>query len=185
MSNFTLFTGSMYSGKSTSLINVIENYDRAKKNILLLSHKIDKRYDESSISTHNKKLIKCNLISTLDDAVMLDLDRDAIFIDEIQFFKKEVIEFIINHKGLNTKLYMSGLDLNWKGEPFETTQFVMSYSDKIFKLKTICDTCKKYAHCISHKIDNTNNNIIDVGGKNKYIPICQQCFKLLKEHGNG
>ena len=185
MSNFTVFTGSMFSGKTTALINVIENYCRAKKKILVLNHSFDNRYVdnmEHDIVTHKRYKIECKMINSVEDIEALDFkDLDAIFIDEVQFFNVDVLKKILNAKNINTKIYASGLDLSWQCQPFAPTQYMMSLADKVVKMKAVCSRCNDYAHCISFKKnDDGNASNIQVGSDDIYEPVCMTCFNKLR-----
>ena len=182
MNNFTVFTGSMFSGKSTILLNTIENFLRAKKIILVLNHKLDDdRYNKSSITTHTGMTTDAYSIDNVDALKEFDLKKyDAIFIDELQFFNVEVLKEILNGKRPKCKLFCSGLDLTWQNEPFDTTMYAMAKADKVTKLKAICDHCKEYKHCISFNTSTSKFDVIDVGGNDKYKPICSECYEVIK-----
>ena len=181
MNNFTVFTGSMFSGKSTILLNTIENFLRAKKIILVLNHKLDDtRYNKSSITTHSGMRTDAYSINSVNDLDNFDLKKyDAIFVDELQFFKIDMLKKILNGKRSKCKLFCSGLDLTWQNEPFETTMYAMAKADKVTKLKAICERCKEYKHCISYNIAEDRSEIIDVGGSDRYQPICSDCYSKM------
>ncbi|MEM3407967.1 MAG: hypothetical protein QXW80_00875 [Candidatus Micrarchaeia archaeon] len=59
-------------------------------------------------------------------------------IDEVQFFGNEIltaIKILING---GKEIFVSGLDLNWKGEPFGPMGGLMAMADEVIKSKAAC-----------------------------------------------
>ena len=54
-----IIMGSMFSGKSTEIIRIINRYRVLDKSILIINSAKDNRYGENSIITHNKQKKKC------------------------------------------------------------------------------------------------------------------------------
>ena len=63
-----MYVGPMFSGKSTKLIQQIERYKFAKKNIVCFKPAMDNRYTtEGFIVTRNKLHVPCFLVNNKDD----------------------------------------------------------------------------------------------------------------------
>lgn len=84
--------GPMFSGKSTELLRRLQRHSIAHKNVVLIKHKNDKRYDgsESCVVTHDQRKREARLIlAELDYSLFEEpvyREADVIGIDEAQFF---------------------------------------------------------------------------------------------------
>lgn len=191
MSFLTVNTGSMFSGKSTLLISQGEKHAKAGQRVIFIKPAIDNRYSETEVVTHGG--IKVPALS-LDVNVSLSKvinprEYDVVLIDEIQFFNKRICAGIwwLLSQGIN--VYVSGLDLNYLGDGFETMNEVMAMADKVNKLKGICSKCGSDSIITGKKSfiesEEDSGNIIDLGSEEKYIPLCRSCwFKFMASGGN-
>lgn len=60
-----MFVGPMFSGKSTKLLQQIDRYKLANKNIICFKPQMDTRYTKDGfIVTHNDIHAPCHLVST-------------------------------------------------------------------------------------------------------------------------
>lgn len=93
----TLITGPMFAGKTTYLIDSMEQY--ASKKRILVTHKTDIRYSKGDeLVNHNgKKIVHSVLrLETLDELPAIDKDTPTfIGIDEAQFFP-DIVSYIRN-----------------------------------------------------------------------------------------
>jgi len=175
----TVIVGPMYSGKTSELISYVEIYSLGKKKIKVFKPTLDERYDKTSIVSHtNAKVEAVAVKNPAEIGNFLDGDEKAVFIDEIQFFSSDLFGEILEltKKGIN--VYCSGLDLNYKNRPFETTMVIMAHADEVVKKKAVCHRCGEYAGTISHKTVQDDKEI-DIGGFEKYIATCRECYREL------
>ena len=170
-----VITGSMFAGKSTALINEFEKYKKLidDNNIIVVKPKIDTR-SKNELRTHDNLKIKAIEIQTKDELLSLK-EYKVIIIDEIQFISEELVDTIIELS--DEKIVIcAGLNMTFKREPFKTTANLMALADEIQILKGTCGECgTKSSTYISYKI-NPDNNVIDVGNEDKYIPLCKNCL---------
>ncbi len=177
----TVIVGPMYSGKTSELISFVEIYTLGKKKIRVFKPAVDDRYDKASIVSHTNAKVEAIAIKKPEDIEnLISNDERAVFIDEIQFLAPSLYNVILNltKKGIN--VYCSGLDLNFKNRPFETTMIIMAHADKVFKKKAVCHKCGEYEGTISHKTV-ADDREIDVGGFEKYIATCRACYRELNK----
>lgn len=189
MATLTVNTGSMFSGKSTLLISQGEKHVKAGQKVLYIKPSLDNRYSEDEIVTHDGLKVKALSIevnSRLTD-VINQREIDVVLIDEIQFFNKRIVNSIWWLLSEGKKVYASGLDLNYLGDGFETTNEVMAIADKVNKLKAVCESCGEDAVITGkrnfYETDGTSQ-IIELGAKETYIPFCRKCwFKFMTSGG--
>lgn len=169
-------TGSMFSGKSTELLRQGERHILSGKKVVYLKSAIDNRYQAGKINTHAGYSYEAIKVSVEESILMPEvLEAEVILIDEIQFFKDQVIEDIKALVGMNKFVYVSGLDMDAKGKPWQTTMYLMAIADDVQKFKAICVHCGADAYISAKKIDIDSETIIDVGSYDKYMPLCRDC----------
>src|SRR4051794_35708914 len=84
--------GSMFSGKSEELIRRIRRAQFAKQKIAVFKPKIDNRYSEQSVVSHNGSSIIAKPIShSMEILHHIEADTDLIAIDEVQFFDEGIV----------------------------------------------------------------------------------------------
>lgn len=181
MSILTVNTGSMFSGKSTLLISQGEKHVKAGQRVLFIKPSFDDRYAENEVVTHDG--IKVPAINVDAEKGLVDVinprEVDVVLIDEAQFFNKRLCNSIwwLLSKGI--RVYVSGLDLNYLGDGFETMNEIMAMADKVNKLKAVCETCGADA-VITGKRNFQGNfsdtSIVKLGAKETYMPLCRKCY---------
>ncbi|OAA31379.1 thymidine kinase [Kosmotoga arenicorallina S304] len=179
----TVIVGPMYSGKTTELLSLIEIYALGKKNYLVFKPSIDIRYSEEHIVSHTGLKAPAIKVTSSDELRKTFAEHagqlDAIFIDEIHFFDENIVQIIeeIIYSGVN--VFCVGLDMSYKHRPFKTTVQIMGIADEVIKKKAVCHICGEYKAVVSYrKVDDTESEI-DVGGMEKYIAVCRDCYNKL------
>jgi len=181
-----VIAGPMYSGKTTELLNYIDVYRRGDKNIIIFKPKIDNRYSVGQISSHTglkENAIEVDLYVSFYEQIK-DISLDAIFIDEFQFFKRDdlVEQFKKIMFELGVDVIVSGLNLNYRLEPFGYMPHVMALADDLIIKKAVCDITKEYNGVYTLKKDD-DGKIVDVGGNEKYIAVSKFAYAQLMKRG--
>lgn len=78
--------GSMFSGKTEELIRRLKRAEIAGQKIQIFKPKIDTRYDENNVVSHNKNTISSIAVENSEKILELGKNFDVIGIDEAQFF---------------------------------------------------------------------------------------------------
>jgi len=179
--NFVLYTGPMFSSKTTKLLERIDRSKYQKKKAASFKPQIDDRYSVSNqIVTHNDDHIQsCSVNSGqhILEIVAGNQPVDIIAIDELFMIPgggKACIELF--KKGYD--VYVSSIELNFLGEPFNEVSEIMPYCTQIIKCKAVCSICQEDARYTARKIQNSLSNTSDdsqiqVGGSELYEPRCQ------------
>ena len=99
----------------------------------------------------------------------------VIIINEGQFFGdlQENVKKMLND---NKKVYIAGLDSDFKREKFGYMLDLIPICDNIVKLTSLCSICRNGTKAIfSMRItDETTQTLI---GNSNYIPVCRTCYK--------
>jgi len=172
-----LIMGCMFSGKTTKLLEIHNMYNVCDVKCCVINYSKDTRYSETHLMTHDKKGIFCIFTDTLNEfcSKRENLDKYNVFlINEGQFFSDLVIA-IHNLLKQNKKIYIAGLDSDFKQQKFGSMIDLIPIADKYTKLYAICKKCKDGTKAIFSKritidIDQT------VIGSTNYIPVCRKCY---------
>jgi thymidine kinase len=65
-------------------------------------------------------------------------DTDAVVIDEVQFFDKDIIEIAENLADKGIRVIVGGLDRDFRGEPFGPMPELLARAEFVTKLTAIC-----------------------------------------------
>ena len=167
--------GAMFAGKTSELLKRILWEEHQGRNILVLKPKIDNRYAEQLISTHNNLSHECFAMNNWSDAKSkFKINKnnfDIIFLDEIQFMEpQETVKEVENFLQQGINVVCAGLDQDSRGKPWETSSFLLGLSDKITKIYGFCNVCGLEATKTYRKIQGGERT--QVGASNIYEPRC-------------
>ena len=131
--------GAMFAGKTSELLKRILWAEHQGKKILVLKHRIDNRYSQKLISTHNNLSHECYAMDDWKDVnSQYDFSNknfDVIFLDEIQFMDaEETILNVENFLQIGIDVVCAGLDQDSRGKPWETSSYLLALADKITKI---------------------------------------------------
>lgn len=175
----TIIVGPMYSGKTTELLSFLEIYKLGRKKTLLFKPALDVRYGVDVVRTHSG--LEAQAVSVERSKNMLPHLKekvDAVFIDEVQFFDKDLVRIVRKLLDENVNVFCAGLDMTFKQNPFETTMLLLALADEVIKKKAVCHLCGEHNATLSYKISDGDAEI-DVGGKEKYIAVCRDCYNSM------
>jgi len=168
--------GPMFSGKSEELIRRIRRAQIARQRVQLFKPKLDDRYSEDEIVTHSQQ----RLPSTPVSSSLAILDRledktEVVGIDEAQFFDENITEVCNRLANLGKRVIVAGLDMDFRGEPFEPIPRLMAVAEYVTKQLAICMCCGNPANHTYRLTDDPQK--IVVGSQDTYEARCRQCFE--------
>jgi len=172
-----LIIGNMFSGKSSELIRRIYRERSINKKIVVINFSGDNRYSQNSVATHDNTKINSLKLSKLSEISINMINQyDSFFIDEGQFFPDlyTVIKVLVDthHK----HVVVSGLDGDFNRNPFGDIIKLIPICDTVDKLTAYCNKCNNGINAPFTKKIKEGNNIIDIGGSDKYIPVCRKHY---------
>lgn len=175
----TVFLGPMYAGKSTVLISTLNRCRLANKSAVMFKPRIDNRYSETEVVSHNGDSTEAVVLSDHKEAYDHVDGVDVVIFDEIQFFDVDVWRVVNNLAALGKDVVVGGLNTDFMGQPFETSARVAMIADKVKKLEAVCVKCGSDAVWTQMVCDGkevTDGDRIQVGGSEMYEPRCRRCF---------
>jgi thymidine kinase len=178
--NLELVIGPMFSGKSTEIIKRVRLLKIINKKFLILKPKIDNRYIEGKITSHNFESVDCKIINNLNEISDSEINKlDTLIIDEGQFFTDlfENVSKWLNNYSIN--IIVAGLDGDFQQKPIGQILNLIPLANKCIKFNSVCNICKDgtegpftYRHIKS-------NETILIGGLDTYIPVCRKHYNIL------
>ena len=149
----TVYTGPMYSGKTTALLRTLERYTIAGINSILFSPAKDDRYSDNEVVTHSKKSHPAVKINNAED-IFSHLDPEnqepmVIGIDEAMMFDSSLIKVCSNLRRLGYPIFLSCCDMDVFLNPFKLKDWqesvnestignLLAIANNVVKVTAIC-----------------------------------------------
>ena len=170
-----IILGSMFSGKSSEIIRIIKRFRILKKQMMIINHTIDNRYDTSKIVSHDQEKIDCLAVDKLIPLLETEDYRksDVIVIEEAQFFG-DLFNFVTTCLDKYSKtVVIAGLDGDYKKEPFGDILRLIPHAESVIKLHALCTLCGDGTKAsFTKRIVKCNDDVL-VGSTESYIPVCR------------
>ena len=166
--------GSMFSGKTEELIRRLNRARIAKQKVEIFKPRVDTRYDEISVVSHDANSIVSTPVETASQILLYAEEVDVVGIDEAQFFDSDlmaVCNFLAN-KGV--RVIVAGLDMDFQGNPFGPIPALMATAEYVTKVHAICMRCGNLAQ-YSHRTI-ADQSLVVLGEMDSYEPLCRKCY---------
>lgn len=178
--------GSMFSGKSEELIRRIRWAQLAKQEVIVFKPKIDNRYSEDEIVSHNGTKFTANAVE--NSAAIKTFNKNeatVIAIDEAQFFDEGIVKVVTELADEGYRIIVAGLDQDFKGEPFTPMPDIMAIAEQITKLQAVCTSCGAAASRTQRLINGEpahyNDAVVLIGASEKYEARCREHHEVPKK----
>lgn len=163
--------GSMFSGKTEELIRRIRRAEIARQRVKVFKPKIDNRYSEFEIVSHNEQSYPSIVVEDADEILEKSFDAEVIGIDEAQFFENNLVEICQNLADSGKRVIVAGLDQDYRAIPFEPIPQLLSIAEYITKTLAVCVVCGAPANRTQRNTESSDQ--ILVGAKNHYEARCR------------
>ena len=118
-----------------------------------------------------KKATRAHKLAEVDEKIN---DFDVVAIDEGQFFS-DIVEYSQKWADKGKIVIVAALDATFERKPFGSICELIALAENVKKLTAVCLNCSGEAP-FTHKHFNNTGEINDIGGLDKYIPVCRSCF---------
>ena len=171
--------GPMFAGKSEELIRRVKTLSYAHQKIVAFKPAIDNRYDKSAISSHDCEKYQAFAIKSAEDILpLVESDVQVVAIDEVQFFKDNIVSICESLADRGVRVIVAGLDTDFRGEPFGVMPLLLARAEFVTKLSAACTVCGCAATRTQRLVDgkpaNYDDPIILVGAKESYEARCRK-----------
>ena len=164
----------MFSGKTEELIRRLRRAAIARQRVEIFKPKIDNRYSDKEIVSHDKQKIKSLVIDSPEDILKHALEAQVVGIDEAQFFDEGLIKVTQTLAKMGKRVIIAGLDMDFRGEPFGPIPHLLATAEYITKTHAICVVCGNPANYTYRK--NRSTDKVVVGAGDIYEARCRNCF---------
>lgn len=187
MAKLYFYYSAMNAGKSTTLLQSSYNYRERGMNTLLFAPKFDDRFGDPAVYSR---------IGLKQDALLFEKGSDlyhqteekideigslhCVLVDEAHFLTKaQVAQLVSITKKLHVPVLCYGLRSDFLGEPFPGSQYLLTWSDELVEIKTICHCGSKAT--MNMRIDEEGNPVskgdqVHIGGNESYLSVCMKHF---------
>ena len=184
MSKLYFKYGTMNSSKSANLLMTKHNYEEEGMLVALLKPSTDTREGHDVISSRVGLSSPCTTFAPdehMTDVMMRSCDSripDVILVDEAQFATPRQIEELYEIS-FKLPVICFGLKTDSHTKMFPGSQRLFELAESISEIKTICRCGAKAT--INARINAEGKVVmnapqVDIGGNEKYRPMCKRCF---------
>lgn len=170
----------MFSGKTEELIRRLKRAQFANQKIAVFKPVVDNRYSDVDVVSHDLHSVTSRPISSPLEMLEIADDVQVVGIDEAQFFDSSLVEVcktLANEK--RVRVIIAGLDTDYLGVPFGPMPQLMAIAEDVQKVHAICVKCGSLANH-SHRLTKSKELVV-LGEKDSYEPLCRECYNKLKE----
>ena len=164
----------MFSGKTEELIRRLRRAQFAGQKIAIFKPKVDVRYSEDSVVSHDLKSVPSTSVSNPTEIFLMDSDVRVVGIDEAQFFDDTLVKVVQTLADRGVRVIVAGLDTDYLGHPFGPMPAIMAIAEEVQKVHAICVKCGNLANH-SHRLTK-DQNLVVLGEKDVYEPLCRDCY---------
>lgn len=181
---FELITGPMSCGKTEELLRRIRRCVIAKQKIKVFSPQIDTRSNGDYIESRNGLWTDAIKVEhSIQIMQNVKPDDEVIAIDELQFFDSNIVKVVSTLIKEGKKVIGTGLELDFKSEPFGSMPQLMCIATKVDKLEAVCMKCgsehaSRTQRLINGEPADKSSPLIMIGGDETYEARCVKCYEL-------
>ena len=168
--------GSMFSGKTEELIRRLKRAKIANQKVDIFKPKVDNRYDEVKIVSHDTNAILATPIEHSSKLLNHTEGVNVIGVDEAQFFDDGLTDVCQKLALKGIRVIIAGLDMDYRGVPFGPIPNLLAVAEYITKVHAICSHCGNLATHSYRKVSSSEQVLL--GEKDSYEPRCRICYAM-------
>jgi thymidine kinase len=195
MAKLYFYYSAMNAGKTTNLLQGAYNYHERGMRTLILTPALDDRYGEGVVASRiglkahaHRFRAEENLLALVQADIAAHGPLHCVFVDEAQFLAKaQVWQLSDVVDRLRIPVLAYGLRTDFRGEPFEGSQYLLAWADELQEIKTICHTGSKATMVVrvdEHGRAVTDGPQVEIGGNERYVSVSRAEFKKISK-GDG
>ncbi|SEG18670.1 thymidine kinase [Halpernia humi] len=166
--------GSMFSGKTEELIRRLRRAEMAGQNVEIFKPKIDIRYSEEEVVSHNQNKIRSTSVQSTSEILLLGSGCDVVGIDEAQFFDESIVEIANQLANNGIRVVIAGLDMDFLGRPFGPMPNLMATAEYVTKVHAICRDTGNLANYSLRT--SSGKNLVELGETENYEAVSRRIF---------
>jgi len=167
--------GSMFSGKTEELIRRLRRAQIARHKVAIFKPKIDVRYSDDYIVSHNQQRIPSIAVEKASDILQYVSQAQVLGIDEAQFFDNTLVDVCRQLANSGRRVIVAGLDKDYRGVPFEPIPQLLCEAEYITKTLAICVKCGNPAN-FTQRLTKSSERVL-LGATDTYEARCRKCYE--------
>jgi thymidine kinase len=184
-----VITGPMFSGKTDELIRRLRRARIARQKVQVFFPALDSRYagnEFGKVTSHaGTEFAAAPVCSAGEILHLVEEETGVVGIDEAQFFDDELLAVARKLVELGVRVIVTGLDTDFRGEPFGPIPQLMAQAERLDKLQAICMVCGEPASR-TQRIRNgrpaaVHDPVVVVGDGELYEARCRAHHTVAKE----
>lgn len=174
--------GPMFSGKTDELLRLTRRLAITGYDIVVFKPDLDTRTE--SVVSRSGATYEARAVAHAQGVIDLWAGADVVVIDEAQFFDHALVSAVNYLLNRGTRVIVSGLDRDFRGDGFGCMPELLVMADKVTKLTAVCFRCKGEASLTQRLIDgepaHRDDPLVVIGGMGdeKYEARCRSCWRL-------
>ena len=174
-----VIAGCMSSGKTGELIRLLSRHAVAGDSVVIYKHSVDSR-DGTKARSRLGTEMEARVVGSSAE-IAADGCR-VVAIEEAQFFDEGLVPVVRRLLADGNLVYATGLNQDFRGEPFGVMPTLMAFADEITLLTAICQKCHGVGTRTQRIIDGEpapwDSPLILVGGADCYEARCPDCHEV-------
>lgn len=176
------YYGVMGSSKTASALMKKFSFEEHGRKVALIKPSIDNRDGETLLKSRMGLAASAITVGPSDSikkAIQKNGTFDIVIVDEAQFLAKAQVDELRSIVDSGTLVMCYGLKTDYMGNLFEGSKRLLEVADTIREIPSMCICGRKAiinARYNGEKIIYDGEQI-DIGGNDKYIALCHQCWK--------
>jgi len=186
MAKLHFYYSAMNAGKTTTLLQSNYNYLERGMTTLLFTPAIDTRHASGVVASRIG--LEAQAIAFDDTFDFYTFVKDfktknplhCVLVDEAQFLTKNQVKSLAHIcDALHVPVLAYGLRTDFRGDPFEGSQYLLAWAESMNEIKTICHCGRKAT--MNARMNEagemvTEGNQVEIGGNDRYIALCRKHF---------
>lgn len=178
-----IHTGSMFSGKTSSLKKDLNRFSIAAYKVRAYKPLVDTRGGDK-ITVHDESSFDGKSVSSIEEIIgdVKENKFEVIGIDEIQFLLGDATEIrdgILELLEEGVTVVVAGLDMDYNAVAFEIIKELMPIADYVNKHHAVCTKCGVDAWVSHRKVKGAGRVLI--GAETEYEPLCRSCYNKIRQ----
>ncbi len=192
MAKLYFYYSTMNAGKSTALLQAAHNYGERGMRALLYTAMLDDRaggrvHSRIGISREARRFAPGDDLFAEVAAEHASEPLACVLVDEAQFLTPEQVRGLARVvDDLDVPVLCYGLRTDFRGELFPGSAQLLAWADNLVELKTICHCGAKATMVVRLGTDGRVERAgaqIEIGGNERYLPLCRRHFRQAMEQG--
>jgi thymidine kinase len=184
-----VIVGPMFSGKTDELIRRLRRARIARQKVQVFFPAIDSRYagyEYGKLTSHAGSEFDAVPVRRAQDILRaVEEETGVVGIDEAQFFDDDILPIVEKLVAAGVRVIVTGLDTDFRGEPFGPIPSLMAQAERLDKLQAICMVCGEPAsrtqRLTSGKPAAAHEPVVVVGAGEMYEARCRAHHTVPKE----